>query len=352
MSVRKAISAPFTRGVNFTTWLEFRKAEDVIEEMFTKKDFENVKKLGCDVVRLPIHFEQFCLEESDYIIPDKILRILDNVIKWSADLSMYIILDFHNNTAAGSYTPVDVEKILNPVWTQIASRYKDASEYVIYELMNEPHDIEVSVWNEIIARLFKLVRSIDPNHYIVAGGADWNSFKAMKTLPDFKDDKVIYNFHFYDPHTFTHQGAGWCHMERVINIPFPYDEKRMPPLPENPTEEEKDKFARYPKEGTIEAVESFFDQYVDFSLERNAPVYCGEFGCFNFKADPVERVHWYEIVTKLLSERGISRTSWDYYGGFGIFKMNPDMFRMRRAPEFPKELDLDIVKAMGLNTDL
>jgi aryl-phospho-beta-D-glucosidase BglC (GH1 family) len=73
----------------------------------------------------------------------------------------------------------------------VAERYKDAGKYVIYELMNEPHGIEVPVWNEIIGRLFKLVRSIDKNHYIIAGGADWNSFKAMKTLPDFEDDKVI-----------------------------------------------------------------------------------------------------------------------------------------------------------------
>lgn len=352
--IRKAIPAPFKKGVNFTNWMEFLPAEAVNESLFTKKDFENVKKLGCDVVRIPIHFEQFCKEENNYIIPDKILGILDGIISISNELGLYVIFDFHNNTASGSFTPVDVEKILNPVWTQLATRYKDSSDYVVYELMNEPHDIEIPVWNEIIKRLVSLVRSIDKKHYIIAGGADWNSFKAMKTLPLFKEDKIIYNFHFYDPHTFTHQGAGWCHMERIVNIPFPYSKERMPDLPINPTEDEKDRFNRYPKEGTIKEIESFFNQYVDFSLERNSPIFCGEFGCYNKVANRKDRLCWYETVTSLLEEKGISRTSWDYYGGFGLFNkdLTPQAFHNKEFPKFPEDLDMDIVKALGLNTDL
>lgn len=345
MSTMKAISAPFTKGINFTNWLEYRPADQIDPNYFTKQDFINAKSLGCDVIRLPIHFEKLCSAADGYAIPQKILNILDKVIEWTKELELYIILDFHNATDADSHTGEDVEKILNPVWTQIAERYKHATDYIIYELMNEPHGIEVPVWNAIIERVFKLVRSIDKNHYIVAGGADWNSFAAMKTLPDFQDDKVIYTFHFYDPHTFTHQGANWCHMERVVNIPFPYDAARMPALPADATEHEKECFATYPEKGTIAAVEAYFDQYVTFSRERNAPIYCGEFGCFSYFTKPEERVNWYTIVTNLLAERGISRTSWDYYGSFGIFKN----VSYEKKPEFPQDLDMGIVKALGLN---
>lgn len=352
MTIIKAVPAPFTKGVNFTNWLEFKTAEQIDAEQFTKQDFLNVKKLGCDVVRLPIHFERICEGRADYRIPDKIFGILDKVAAWTEELKLYVIFDFHNNCHADSVTSADVERVLTPIWTQLAERYKDASQFLVYELMNEPHGIEVAFWNEIIARVFKLVRSIDKRHYIISGGADWNSFQAMKTLPDFQDDKVIYTFHFYDPHTFTHQGASWSHLERVVNIPFPYDEKRMPPLPENPTEDEKARFAAYPEQGTIAAVEKFFDQYAEFSQERNAPVFCGEFGCFMPFAKHEDRVNWYTIVTNLLEERGIARTSWDYYGGFGIFQMDATKLRERgKRPEwkFPEDLDLDIVRAMGLN---
>ena len=74
-----------------------------------------------------------------------------------------------------------------------------------------------------------------------------------------------------------------------------------------------------------------------------------------FVAKPEERVNWYRIVTGLLEERGIARTSWDYYGGFGIFKIDWKAMREHRkmsALKFPEDLDLDIVKAMGLNGDI
>nr|MBR4280860.1 glycoside hydrolase family 5 protein [Clostridia bacterium] len=347
MTVQKTIPAPFTKGVNFTNWLEYRSADQIDENMFTKQDFVNARKLGCDVIRLPIHFEKICQEADGYMIPQKILHILDNVASWAEALGLYVIFDFHNATHAESFTAVDVEKILNPVWTQLAERYKDASEYVVYEIMNEPHGIEVALWNEIVARVFKLIRTIDKKHWIIVGGADWNSTAAMKTLPDFQDEKVIYTFHYYDPHTFTHQGAPWCYMQRVIGIPFPYEAGKMPPLPENPTERELRCWQNYPRDGALEAVVSCFDQYAAFSRERNAPVYCGEFGCFMSVPDEM-RVKWYELVASLLDERGIPRTSWDYYGTFGIFS------KVQRGvrPRFPEDLNRPLLRALGLNADI
>jgi len=349
----KTIAAPFSKGVNLTNWLEYRTAEEIDAGFFTRQDILNIRALGCDVVRLPIHFERICCEENGYVIPQKVLNILDDVAAWTEEAGLYLILDFHNATHAGSFTPVDVEKVLNPVWTQLAQRYAQAAGHVVYEIMNEPHDIDVEVWNQIIYRVFKLIRSIDRQHYVIVGGADWNSTAAMKTLPDFKDDKVIYTFHFYDPHTFTHQGAPWCNMQRVRDIPFPYEKEKMPPMPENPTEVEKRCFAEYPEKGTLQAVESCFDQYADFSRERNAPVFCGEFGCNAMCVGQKERVNWYRIVTALLDERGIARTNWDYYGSFGLFRADWEKqgdSHEYAAPRFPQDLNMELLEALGFNT--
>ena len=347
MEKRKPIPAPFEKGVNFTNWLEYRPAEEIDANLFTEQDFVNARKLGCDVIRLPIHFEKICKEEDGFIIPDKILGILDHAVAWCAKQSMYLILDFHNDCTADSVTPDDIDKILVPVWTQLAERYKDHSGYIVYEIMNEPHGIAVALWNEIIARIFKMIRAIDKKHWIIVGGADWNSTAAMKTLPDFEDDKVIYNFHYYDPHLFTHQGASWTHIERMHDIPFPYDAEKMPPLPENPTEEEKQRYENYPVDGRLETVMNYFDQYADFSHARRAPVFCGEFGCFTSVPNE-QRVAWYRIVAGLLAERGIARTSWDYYGSFGIFNSTS----YGEKPRFPEDLNRELLEAMGLNADV
>lgn len=349
----KAISAPFKKGVNFTNWMEFKSPEEINENYFTKQDFENVLKLGCDVVRIPMHFEKFCSEDNGFLIPDIIWSILDRLESWAEELHLYLIFDFHNATAIGTSTSADVEKILTAVWKQIGIHFANKSSYLVYELMNEPHGIDVEIWNGIIKRVFDSLRKYDQKHFVIVGGADWNSFSAMKTLPDFNDDKVIYNFHFYDPHTFTHQGASWCNMERVIGIPFPYDQKKMPSIPADATDYEREKFENYPAQGTVEKMMEFFDQYVEFSVQRNAPVYCGEFGCFAIFADPIERVNWYKMVADALEERNIARTSWDYYGPFGIFDFKkimdiPPQERRNFSWKFPQDLNVEIVKALGL----
>ena len=347
MDIMKTLPAPFTKGVNFTNWLEYRPAEEINADMFTRADFVNAQALGCDVIRLPIHFERMCRAEEGYRIPQKILGILDNVAAWAEELGMHVIFDFHNNCAADSVTPDNIEDVLTPIWTQLATRYRDATDKLVFEIMNEPHAIAIEKWNGIIERVFRVIREIDRKHWIIVGGADWNSTAAMKTLPDFHDDKVIYTFHFYDPHTFTHQGAGWTHVKRLLGIPFPYDPARMPDPPADATEEELGFLRNYPRVGTLEAVESCFDQYAAFSRERNAPVFCGEFGCFMSVPD-AERVNWYRIVTALLAERGIARTSWDYYGTFGIFSRGQRGVR----PRFPEDLNRPLLEALGLNADV
>jgi endoglucanase len=53
-----------------------------------------------------------------------------------------------------------------------------------------------------------------------------------------------------------------------------------------------------------------------------------------------DRVRWYQIVTRLLDLRDIARTSWDYFGGFGIFKADGGGL-------FESDLNVEVVTAMG-----
>ena len=92
MEKRRPIPAPITKGVNFTNWLEYRPAEEIDADYMTEQDFKNAAKLGCDVIRLPIHFEKLCKKADGYRIPEKILKILDNAVRWSGAEKMYLML--------------------------------------------------------------------------------------------------------------------------------------------------------------------------------------------------------------------------------------------------------------------
>ena len=46
---------PFHKGVNLTNWFQTNSPQTIQFNKFTKKDFERIKSLGTDVIRLPIN---------------------------------------------------------------------------------------------------------------------------------------------------------------------------------------------------------------------------------------------------------------------------------------------------------
>ena len=55
-----------------------------------------------------------------------------------------------------------------------------------------------------------------------------------------------------------------------------------------------------------------------------------------------------QLVVDLLAERGIARTSWDYYASFGVFNKTPRGVR----PQFPQDLNRPLLAALGFNADV
>jgi hypothetical protein len=60
-------------------------------------------------------------------------------------------------------------------------------------------------------------------------GPNYSGIADLLTQHPLADGNVIYNFHFYDPHEFTHQGAGWgaAWWSYTHDIPYPADESSM-----------------------------------------------------------------------------------------------------------------------------
>lgn len=343
-SVTKVESKPpFSKGLNLSTWLEPAWGiTDANFSSFGKQDFIDIKNLGVEIIRIPTHFETFSSGKPDYIIPDILFEKLDDAVNWCEELKMYVIIDFHNDCSAGTKTSPNIEKILSKIWMQIAERYKDRSEYVIYEIMNEPHEIDVKKWATIQGRIIKLIRQIDARHSIIVGAADWNSVQELLNLPEYDDDKLIYNFHEYSPFLFTHQGASWTDISRLTHIPFPYVKEKMPPLPKNPTNTEIWQFQNYEKASSEKEMISPLDKAVEFANRRNVPLMCNEFGVYMKYADSEERENWYRMKCGYFDERNIVRISWDYRGPFGIFT-DENAFR------FPQDVNEKIIEVMGFS---
>ena len=347
------VSMPFSKGLNLSCWLSDYGSGNTYSELFGRQDFEDIKSLGVEILRLPVYFEEFSSGAPDYIVEDWVWEKLDNAVEWCTELEMYLIIDFHNNCDGDSKTSPDVEKVLTKIWPQIANHYKDSGKYVLYEIHNEPHmrsgnvAADVAKWNKIQGNILKLIRTIDTTHTVIVGAEDWNSVIQLLKLPDYKDDNLIYNFHDYSPYLFTTQGASYdAKLARLKHIPFPYSKEKMPPLPENPTREEKELYESYPQASKEETLVKPLDDAVKFANKRKVALMCNEWGVRMDYADNEERLNWYRLKAKWMDERNIIRISWDYRESFGIFN-NPSL--LPNEARVPEDLNVEIVKALGLN---
>lgn len=341
-SVSPAGTLPFTRGVNLSSWLERTNARNIQFTRFTKRDFQNIKSLGCDVIRLPINLHPMTSGSPSYTIDPLLLSFLDEAVDWAEELGLHIILDNHSFDPAVP-TSAAVWQVLVPVWKQMAEHFKHRSSLVYYEVLNEPHGINDVVWNAIQSMVIDSIRSIDTKHTIIVGPAGWNSYNNLNAMPVYADTNLIYTFHFYDPFIFTHQGASWTDPSLVplAGVPFPYSAAAMPTIPPSlaGTWIQND-INNYAAIGTAAKVQQTLDIAVKFMNDRKVKLFCGEFGAFDQNSFNEDRVRYYQVVRSYLEEKGIAWTSWDYQGGFGIFKKGS-------AGMFDHDLNVPLLEALG-----
>jgi len=334
---------PFTKGVNLTGWFQTSSAGQIQFKEFTKQDLINIKSLGCDVIRLPINMHAMTSGSPDFIPDPLFVSFLDSVVNWAEELNIYLIIDNHSELVSLSTTEKQNE--LTKLWTQLADHYASASDYIIYEVLNEPHDITASVWGSIQQVVINAIRTKDTKHMIMVGGVNFNSYTELANIPSYTDNKLIYTFHFYDPFMFTHQGATWVtpSMAPLSGVPFPYNAAEMPACPSSLVGTWIESgLNSYPTQGTVAYVKSLIDIAASFKNNRNVPVYCGELGVYIPNSDPADRAYWYGVVKAYLEEKGIPWTMWDYKGGFGLFEKNSNEM-------FDYDLNIPLVNALGFS---
>ena len=309
---------PFNKGVNLTGWFAAGSARSVPFTKFTKTDLQDIKSLGCDVIRLPITLHYMTNGAPNYEIDPIFYNYLDQVIDWTEELQLNLIIDNHTIEVATSKT---VEAPLLKIWPQMARHYKNRPTSIYYEILNEPNTLLAADWAVIQAKVVDSIRVYDTKHTIVVTGADWGGISGLLNLKKLKDLNLIYSFHFYDPFLFTHQGASWASLADLGGVPFPYDASRMPAVPESlkNTWVAGSLSTGYKTDGTVAKLKSTIDAAIKYGTTNGVKIFCGEMGVYNLKSSNADRVYWYKVVASYLSSKSVPWTMWDYQGGFGIF---------------------------------
>lgn len=183
--------------------------------------FTTIAEAGFGHVRVPIRFDAYTSDSAPFTIPDGIDAGVPNadnlwdrvdwVIANAEDNGLYVILDLHMFYELSEDVAGERDRFL-AIWQQISTRYADASQFVLFELLNEPHgqfNDDAALLNSVLADALTVVRSTNPTRPVLVGPAYWNGIGALQALELPVDPNLIVSVHFYDPFDFTHQGATW-----------------------------------------------------------------------------------------------------------------------------------------------
>jgi endoglucanase len=317
----------------------------------TEQYFVQVAEAGFSNVRIPIDFfgtrtsgdtSQYSVDanttftgsRADFIVDPLYFNRLGQVIGWGLAQNLVIVLDFHGATlksefiytfdeSEGEYTDptsakraADLAKFYS-IWEQIAERFKDYSDYLVFEVINEPYfHISAAEMNDINNEVISIIRSSGGNNVtrkvIVTGGTK-TSYEAITTIdPQIinSDNNLIATFHYYRPFSFTKSS------DYRFNT--------------NSWGDQSDK----------NSIDSEFDVVQNWANGFNPPVavYLGEFGAdnvygYSYKTgdlhlvtannspngngyadggpDPNSRVKFHGYVANAAIDRGFSFSAWD-----------------------------------------
>lgn len=334
----------FQKGIDLGGWLSQFAKYDIqhFETFITKEDFKTIAESGFDHVRIPVDFN--VLESDD----EKAERVeigykkLHEAISWAREYHLNMILDLHE-IYGYSFDPLKVnmdrEKFFydealqarfRALWDKITKEFKDDTDILAFELLNEVVlETVYDAWNKVIAHTIPVIRANCPKAWIVVGGVNYNSVHSVPLLDKPYDDRIVYNFHCYEPYPFTHQGNYWDGvMPRDFRIEYPGTLEEY----ERVSETLRPDFAKLIKAGMIPDIqeglfETTFKPAVEVAERYNVPLYCGEYGVID--QAPVEStVRWFETIHKVFVKYGIGRAIWNYKNkDFGIFDKHYDPVR-------------------------
>ncbi len=304
----------FTRGVNLGGWMsQCDYSDGRLDGFITEPDFEKIAAWGFDHVRLPVDYN--VIRNPDGTAREEGLRRVDRALDLCGRYGLNTVLDLHK-TRGFSFDPGEMEQgffsseedqtFFYGIWEDFARRYGGRSESVMFDLLNELTDAAyLPAWMRISRECVRRIRRYAPEVRILLGGYDHNSVDSVLELPPPFDGNVVYNFHCYDPHTYTHQGAYW--MADVLDLSV-----RIPFADTGVTEEY--------------FLERFGPAVRKASAEGTA-LYCGEYGVIDV-VPPEDSMGWFRAIHAAFEKCGIGRCLWSYREmDFGLSDRRMDAVR-------------------------
>lgn len=361
----------FTRGVNLhhlLNWPDTQSGNGPTEYVwppFKTEDYQitdaelaRLKTMGFDFLRVtadPSIFIAVNEARRKYLI-QYVRQTLNRLI----GSGFQVVFDLHPVDVNPDYAPL---KLVESITCDAFKRFADVVEWVAHSLHDLPHDklafelmnepwlegkAGLARWQPMMELLHRRARKGSPTLPLILTGAAWGDAKALMQLDlkPFAGSNVLYTFHYYDPHTYTHQGvesdegaylAGLRWPASHDNIEKVRDEAfaRIDAAKKSPADVKslKDMTRKLLSDYELAAhdrqrVHADFAALAKWASEHGIPaqrILFGEFGCVaSANKIPLgeDRSDWFSTVRRAADEFGFPWALWAYkgYGGMGLFK--------------------------------
>lgn len=288
----------------------------------TRELITTVKNKGFNTIRIPVTWCDHITTSYDsqgkevYTIDQAWMNRVEEVVNYAYGQGMYVILNIHHedgyiNRADLVSNPQNAYSKMSPyvtqLWTQIATRFKDYDQHLIFEGMNEPRqkDGDSEVWytdsqavfkciNDLNEDFVRTVRGIDSNYNTTrllmipsyAASADTPMYdsvtvpkvsKSIDSNNDGRDDYIAISIHAYKPYDYTMNSEG--------------DHSKFTPAYDS-------------------ALKNTITSLCDTYVKKGIPVVIGEFSASNYGYDDA-RVAWAEAYMTYAKKCGIPCVLWD-----------------------------------------
>lgn len=285
------------RGVNILgydpLWTDAGKArfKPAYYKMLHESGFQNIR----------VNLQAFSHMDASGRLDAQWLATLDHVVKQATGAGLKVILDEHDYRGCAEDAENCRSKLM-AFWNQVAPRYKDEPDTVLFEILNEPNKaITPDIWNGLLRDALAIIRKTNPNRSVVIGPANSNNFHSLDKLSLPEDDRnIIVTVHYYDPFAFTHQGATWTNpsREKLIGVTWG-----------TPAEHAQ--------------ITRDFSTIAAWSHSHNRPMLLGEFGAYD-KGDIASRTAWTASVAQAAESNHFAWSYWQFEGSFGAYDVAKD----------------------------
>lgn len=277
-------------------------------DITTEPLFDLLKNAGISTVRMPVSWHDHL--EPDGTISERWLSRVQQVVDWAISKDLYVILDAHHDVMPGVYYPsseyYDVTAaFIRGIWSQLADRFKDYDEHLLFEPINEPrqtntdHEWSFSAGNpdcldaaDCINRLNQLfvdtVRmsgGYNETRYLMIPGyahAPGPVLDDSFILPeDDADNRLIVTVHTYTPYDFAQN-------TRSSNRDFDVRDMSV-------------------TQQIAQTMSALYKKYI----VNGIPVVVGEYGALNKKGNTQARVNYTAYATVAAAARNIPIVWWD-----------------------------------------